>query len=248
MGLCGSDLCECGKVQTAHHILHDCTKFKPPCHINEVYNPAILEYLTQSKFWPTCIPVHVYERSTIDSAVYLLLLTQSLVWLSSHTHRNVMSQQKYGQIINCGLTILIVIGVRGGERGGGCRPPVWKISGQLCFMFFIARTSCSKILNVKCLFITVKNFRATPFFRASAKLLKNLNNKKYFNRVEKFQGKLRFSGQAQVAKKSWMINYIAVKWKISEQLCFPGQVQIAQKSWTVKNFSIQCIQCILAWG
>jgi len=33
-------------VQTAHHILHDCTKFKPPCHINEVDNPAILEYLT----------------------------------------------------------------------------------------------------------------------------------------------------------------------------------------------------------
>jgi len=50
MGLCGSDLCECGKVQTAHHILHDCTKFKLPCHINEVDSPAILEYLTQSKF------------------------------------------------------------------------------------------------------------------------------------------------------------------------------------------------------
>ena len=33
MGLCGSDLCECGKLQTEHHILHDCTKFKPPCHI-----------------------------------------------------------------------------------------------------------------------------------------------------------------------------------------------------------------------
>jgi len=30
MSLCSSDLCECGKVQTAHHILHDCTKFKPP--------------------------------------------------------------------------------------------------------------------------------------------------------------------------------------------------------------------------
>jgi len=41
--------------------------------------------------------------------VYLLLLTQSLVRLSrhTHTHRNVMSQSKYGQI-NCGLTILIV--------------------------------------------------------------------------------------------------------------------------------------------
>ena len=71
MGLCGSDLCECGKVQTAHHILHDCTKFKPPCHINEVDNPAILEYLTQSKFWPTCIPVHVYERRRIDNEKHL---------------------------------------------------------------------------------------------------------------------------------------------------------------------------------
>jgi len=27
---------------------------------------------------------------------------------TSHTHRNVMSQPKYGQIINCGLTILII--------------------------------------------------------------------------------------------------------------------------------------------
>jgi len=35
-GVCGSDLCVCGKVQTAHHILHDQTKFKPPCHIYEV--------------------------------------------------------------------------------------------------------------------------------------------------------------------------------------------------------------------
>jgi len=45
---------------------------------------------------------------TVLSAVYLLLLTQSLVQLSCHTHQNVISQQKYGQIINCGLTILIV--------------------------------------------------------------------------------------------------------------------------------------------
>jgi len=29
---------ECGKMQTAHHILHDSTKFKPPCHIYEVDN------------------------------------------------------------------------------------------------------------------------------------------------------------------------------------------------------------------
>jgi len=81
MGLCGSDLYECGKVQTAHHILHNCTKFKPPCHINEVDNPAILEYLTQSKFWPTCI-LFVYWKEerlscTISGFITLGLLLRS---------------------------------------------------------------------------------------------------------------------------------------------------------------------------
>jgi len=28
--------------------------------------------------------------------------------VTSHTHRNVMNQPKYGQIINCGVTLLIV--------------------------------------------------------------------------------------------------------------------------------------------
>jgi len=49
-GLCGSDLFERGKVQTAHHILHDCTIFKPPNHIYEADNPVFLEYLVKSKF------------------------------------------------------------------------------------------------------------------------------------------------------------------------------------------------------
>ena len=49
-------------MQTAHNILHDCTKFKPLCHIYEVDNHALLEYLAKSKLWPTCTPVYVYER------------------------------------------------------------------------------------------------------------------------------------------------------------------------------------------
>jgi len=39
-------------------------------------------------------------------------------------------------------------------------------------LFFRARTSCSKILNDKKYFNTVKNSRATLFFRASASSLK----------------------------------------------------------------------------
>jgi len=41
VGLCGSGLCKCGKVQTAHRILHDGTTFKPPYHIHEVDNLAL---------------------------------------------------------------------------------------------------------------------------------------------------------------------------------------------------------------
>ena len=85
----------------------------------------------------------------------------------------------------------------------------WKFSGQpLCFR---ARASCSKILNVKSIFNTARNCRATLF-----------------------------SGQAQVAQKSWMIkNTYSIQWKISRQLYFSGQVQVAQNSWMWKVYSIQ---------
>ena len=77
MGRCGSGLRECGKVHTAHRILHVCTESQPPCHISEVDNPVILECFTQSKFWPTCIPAHVYERRSLWSDVQ----NHSFVWL-----------------------------------------------------------------------------------------------------------------------------------------------------------------------
>jgi len=59
-----------------------------------------------------------------------------------------------------------------------------------------------KILNVKCIFNTAKNFWATLFFRASTKLLKNPECKKYIQYSEKFQVNSVFAGQAQVAQKS----------------------------------------------
>ena len=46
---------------------------------------------------------------TVSSASLFAAVDAILVAIvTSHTHRNVMSQLKYGQIINCGLTILIV--------------------------------------------------------------------------------------------------------------------------------------------
>jgi len=46
-------------------------------------------------------------------------------------------------------------------------------------LFFRANASCSKILNVRSIFNTVKNSRGTPFFRASASCSKLLNDKYY---------------------------------------------------------------------
>jgi len=195
MGLCGSDLCASGKVQTAHHILHDCTKIQTSVPQQRGGQLCLL-------FWNT-LPnqssdQHVFLfmcTKEVLSAVYLLLLTQSLVRLSRHTHRKVMSQQKYGQIMNCGLTILIVIGVRG---GGDCLHPGLK--NFRATLFFMASTSCSKIQNVKSVFNTLKIFRATLFFRASAKLFKNLNDKKYFNRVKNFRVTLFFRASTSCSK------------------------------------------------
>jgi len=75
-------------------------------------------------------------------------------------------------------------------------------------LFFRARASCSKIMNVKSTFHTAKDFWATLFFRASAGCSKLLNNKKYMFNAVKILGQLCFSGQVQVAQKSWMIKNI----------------------------------------
>jgi len=62
---------------------------------------------------------------------------------------------------------------------------------------FKARASCSKILNDKKYFNTVKNFRATLFFKASASCSNILNGKKYIQYSGKFHGKLCFPGQGE---------------------------------------------------
>jgi len=63
-------------------------------------------------------------------------------------------------------------------------------------LFFRGSASCSKILNVKSIFHTAKNFWAILFFRASASCSKLLNDKKYmFKYSEKYQGNSVFQGK-----------------------------------------------------
>jgi len=74
----------------------------------------------------------------------------------------------------------------------------WKIPGQT--LFFKTSASCSKILNVKSTFHTVKIFRATLFFTASASCWKILNDKKYFNTVKNSRATLFFMASASCSK------------------------------------------------
>ena len=104
---------------------------------------------------------------------------------------------------------------------------------------FRASASYSKILNIKCIFNTVKYSRATLFFRASASS-SNSECKKYIQYSEYFQG---YSGFQESASCSKILNdkicFKTVK-IFCANLFFSGQSQVAQKSSMMKNtYSIQ---------
>jgi len=65
---------------------------------------------------------------------------------------------------------------------------------------FRASASCSKTLNDKKYFNTVKNPMATLFFRASASCSKILNGKKYIQYSENFQGNSVLQGKRELLK------------------------------------------------
>ena len=68
---------------------------------------------------------------------------------------------------------------------------------------FRASISCSKILNDKKYFNTVKNFRSNLFFRAWASCSKILNDKKYtVNTVKIFRENSVFQGRCKLFKKA----------------------------------------------
>jgi len=73
-----------------------------------------------------------------------------------------------------------------------------KNSRQLCFS--MQALVAQKILNVKSIFNTVKNSRATLFFRANASCSKNPECKKYIQYSEKFQGNSVFQGKRELLK------------------------------------------------
>jgi len=97
------------------------------------------------------------------------------------------------------------------SRGGG-RPPGLKI--------FRASASCSKILNVKSIFNTVKNFRAHSVFQGKCKLLKNYECKKYIQYSENFQVTLCFQGNPKLLKNPECKKYIQYSEKFQGTLCF----------------------------
>jgi len=110
-------------------------------------------------------------------------------------------------------------------------------------LFFRANASCSKILNVKSIFPTAKNFRATLFFRASASCSKILNDKKYmFNTVKNIRATRFFRASAcKLLKTPECEKYIPYSEKFQGTLYFSVQAQVTLNSWIIKNTcSIQC--------
>ena len=67
-------------------------------------------------------------------------------------------------------------------------------------LFFRSSTRCSKILNVKTVFNTVKNFMTNSVFRASASSSKILKDKKYFNAVKNFRANSVLTASASCSK------------------------------------------------
>jgi len=99
---------------------------------------------------------------------------------------------------SCMQRLRVGIGVRGGESGGGCRPP--GLNNFMSNSVFRAIASCSKVLNDKKYFNTVKNSRATLFFRASASCTKILNDKKYILSTVNSANPLFFRASAKLLK------------------------------------------------
>jgi len=86
-------------------------------------------------------------------------------------------------------------------------------------LFFRASASCSKFLNVKCIFNTVKTFRATLFFMASASCSKILNGIKCIFRTVNSRHLLIFKASAS-GTKLLNVESIFNTVKISGQLFF----------------------------
>ena len=143
------------------------------------------------------------------------------------------------------LMVTNSIGVRGGGSGRAVAPPdlknfkansvfqgkrkLFKTPENKKYIFstvnlghpllFRASPSFSELMNVKSIFNTVKNFRATLFFRASASCSKILNDKKYFNTVKNFRTTLFFRASTSCSK-ILNVKVYSTQWKISGQTLF----------------------------
>ena len=124
------------------------------------------------------------------------------------------------------------IGVRGGEAGGGGRPPGLK--NFRANSVFRVTASSSKILNNKIYFSTAKNPRATLFFRASASCSKILNNKKSTFSTVNSGHPLLFRASASYSK-ILNVKRIFNTVKNSRVTLFSGQAQVTQNSRIIKK-------------
>ena len=98
-------------------------------------------------------------------------------------------------------------------------------------LFFRASAICSKILNDKKYFNTVKNSRANPDFQRKRKLLKNPEYKKYTVSTVNSGHPLFFRASAcKLLKIPECKKYIQYSEKFQDYPVFQGKHKVAQKS------------------
>jgi len=121
-----------------------------------------------------------------------------------------------------------------------CKNVFNTVKNSRATLFFRASASRSKTLNDKIYFNTVKNSIEDSVFQGKRSCSKILNSKKYIQYSEKFQGKLCFQGKRKLLKILNIKSIFTTVKIFRATLFFSGQAQVAQKSWTVKTFSTQC--------
>ena len=105
-------------------------------------------------------------------------------------------------------------------------------------LLFRASASCSKLLNVKSIFNTVKNFRANSVFQGKRKLLKTPENKKYIFSTVNLGHPLLFRASASCSKLLNVKSIFNTVKKFRATLFFRASASCS-KTLNYKNISIE---------
>ena len=132
------------------------------------------------------VPPICYFFSNLESPLYLCVCTKWWYGIESISNSHSASSQLSGEcMLLHSIHILANLVLREAvppqpRTSPHCKKYILNTVNSGLFEFFRASAICSKILNVKRIFNTVKNFRGSSVFQGKRKSLKNPEQWKYF--------------------------------------------------------------------